>query len=270
MDNPLKEQHKDLMNPTLKRKRNRSYSLRVAALFILPAAFALLTAFLLYTSLEPPVGHYARMVMTLVGTESFAISESRNLLEHTPPPEPDIAPVEWVGIEDQLSLIQKDEEDSEEEEPEESIYIKRSEIDMPNPGDLYGRITISGTDVDSPVFWGDSERELNKGVGTYMGWLPGFGRTIILAGHRNTDFKDLGSVETGAIITVATHYETYTYEVIRTAVHHMDDTSSYDLLREDENIILYTCYPFDFIGAARERFFVYGEPLTGKPIARYS
>jgi len=54
------------------------------------------------------------------------------------------------------------------------------------------------------------------------------------------------------------------------AVHHMHDTSSYDLLRDEENLILYTCYPFDRVGAAVERLFVYGEPLTGMPVARYS
>jgi sortase A len=50
----------------------------------------------------------------------------------------------------------------------------------------------------------------------------------------------------------------------------MRDSNAYDFMLEEENIILYTCYPFDFIGAATERLFIYGRPLTGMPVARYS
>jgi sortase A len=80
----------------------------------------------------------------------------------------------------------------------------------------------------------------------------------------------LGSAEVGAVITVRTHYETYTYEVTDIAVFHMNDSDAYDFLLEEENIIVYTCYPFNFIGAARERFFVYGRLITGTPVDRFS
>ncbi|MDR0293605.1 MAG: class D sortase [Oscillospiraceae bacterium] len=149
--------------------------------------------------------------------------------------------------------------------------IPESGIVMPDCGDLYGRLTISGTEIDAPVYWNDSSRELNAGVGTYTGgWLPGFGRTILLAGHRDTYLKDLRSAETGAVITVETHYGVYTYEVSGTAVYHMSDSSAYDFSREDENIIIYTCYPFDYIGAAKQRYFVYGIPLSGAAVDKYS
>jgi sortase A len=142
---------------------------------------------------------------------------------------------------------------------------------MPDYGDRYGRLTISGTEIDASVFWNDSETELNKGIGTYAGgWLPGFGRTVLMAGHRNTSLKDLGSAEVGSVITLETHYGTYTYEVTDIAVKHMSDSSAYDFSKDQENIIIYTCYPFDYIGAAKERYFVYGSPLSGTQVDRYS
>ena len=203
--------------------------------------------------------------MLFVGDEVYdAQYEMTDLLSQAHQKQ-DTDPVVWAPVDDHSSPDDSSGADNE------STFIKASDIVIPQPGDLYANITISGTSVDSPVFWGDSERELNKGVGTYMGgWLPGWGRTVMMAGHRSGEFADLRSVEVGAIITIKTHYETYTYEVVSTAVFHMNDKSSYDFLREDENIILYTCYPFDRIGAATERFFVYGEPLTGIPVARYS
>ena len=260
------EQQKDSdsRTPTRGRKQNKRFLRRVVALFFVPIVFSFITAFSLYSAFEPVVGSYIRLAMLAVGPAGMTDHELRDLFAEAPEPEPDREPVEWVAVEDHSNP-------PEPEDPEIPKFINASNIVLPRLGELYANITISGTTVDAPVYWGDSEIELNKGVGTYAGgWLPGFGRTIIMAGHRNTDFYDFRSVEVGAIITIVTHYETYTYEVVRIAVHHMYDTSSYDLSRDDENLILYTCYPFDFIGAARERLFVYGMPLTGLPVARYS
>jgi sortase A len=261
---PGQEQQKDSQTPSHGIKRKIRFTRRAAALIFVPVVFIFITAFSLYSAFEPIVGPYVRLAMLAVGPQGMADRELRDLFAEAPAPEPDREPVEWVAVEDHSNP-------PEPEDPEIPEFINASDIILPRLGELYAHITISGTTVDAPVFWGDSEIELNKGVGTYAGgWLPGFGRTIIMAGHRNSDFYDFRSVEVGAIITIVTHYETYTYEVVRMAVHHMHDTSSYDLLRDDENLILYTCYPFDFIGAARERLFVYGMPLTGLPVARYS
>jgi sortase A len=235
-------------------RRKRRRALELSALFAVPVLFVTLTFLLLYITLVPVVGPYAGMAMLFISSERPAAQpETRDLLSQAEPSPDDI----------NINGGQTP--------PEMPSVIKRSEIIVPQPGDLYANITISGTKIDAPVYWGDSERELTKGVGTSRGgWLPGFGRTIMLAGHRDTDFRDLGSAEIGAIITVRTHYETYTYEITDIAVFHMNDRDSYDFTRWDENIILYTCYPFNFIGAARERYFVYGTLLSGTPVDRFS
>jgi len=236
-----------------------------SALFLMPVVFTVITFALFYFIFGSIFSVYAGAVMLFVGDEVYDAQYEVNDLLSKSGPVQDTEPIDWVPLEDHSNP-----EDFINPE-DEQVFIRASDIIMPQPGDLYANITISGTKVDSPVFWGDSERELNNGVGTYMGgWLPGWGRTVMMAGHRNTDFADFRNVEIGAIITVRTHYETYTYEVVDIAVFHMNDTKSYDFLREEENIILYTCYPFDRIGAAVERLFIYGEPLTGTPVARYS
>lgn len=142
-----------------------------------------------------------------------------------------------------------------------------SSITYPAEGDRYGRISIEGTAVYAPLYYGDNNTVLNQGVGTYKDdagvGIPGEGKTILLAGHNNTFFNDLQSVEVGDVITLETHYATYTYTVEEMKVLRYDDTSAYDFTRTDENLILYTCYPFDALGFTPDRYFVYASYTSG-------
>lgn len=81
-----------------------------------------------------------------------------------------------------------------------------SSVTYPSEGDRYATITISGTNVDAPVYYGDTNKILNAGVGTYKDdsrvGIPGEGKTILLAGHNNTFFNDLQHAEAGATVTI--------------------------------------------------------------------
>ena len=93
--------------------------------------------------------------------------------------------------------------------------------------------------------------------------IPGEGKTILLAGHNNTFFNDLQHAEAGATVTITTHYGVYTYEVTGTEILDYQDETAYDFTRTDENLILYTCYPFDALGFTPNRFFVYAKYVSG-------
>ncbi|MCL2083889.1 MAG: class D sortase [Oscillospiraceae bacterium] len=237
------------------RRTTRGSAGGLVTLLAFPVVFVLLTFVLLYAAFAPLLGPYMGAAALLIG-DGVQSSEpvSRDLFTSPAPP-----------------VTGADEEVLSPGEDSAAPMIPRSSIEMPDYGDLYGRLTITGTDIDAPVYYDDSARELNKGVGTYAGgWLPGFGRTVMLAGHRNEILGGLGSAEIGAVITVETHYGVYTYEITAIEVKHMKDTTAYDFTREEENIIIYTCYPFDYIGAAKQRCFVYGTPLSGIPVDRNS
>lgn len=152
--------------------------------------------------------------------------------------------------------------------------IPFSSITYPIVGDRYAAITVSGTNVDAPVYYGDTNKILNQGVGTYMessgAGLPGEGKTILLAGHNNTFFNDLQHAEVGATVTITTHYGVYTYEVTETKILDYQDASAYDFTRTDENLILYTCYPFDALGFTTDRFFVYAQYVSGPVLDKNS
>lgn len=142
--------------------------------------------------------------------------------------------------------------------------IPASSISFPKYGDQYARVCIEGTKVDTPVFFGDSKELLKKGAAQYIGSkLPGFGGTIIIGAHKTTHFKDLESVKIGDSVTIVTSYGVYKYTVNDLKVVDPKDTTAYDLGADHENLILYTCYPFNMMGFSKKRYFVYAEYTSG-------
>ncbi|MDD4851202.1 MAG: sortase, partial [Gemmiger sp.] len=89
-------------------------------------------------------------------------------------------------------------------QPAQPESIPKSSITYPANGDRYGEISVEGTNVSAPLYYGDSNSILNKGVGTYKdnsgAGIPGEGKTILLAGHNNTFFNDLQHATVGGIV----------------------------------------------------------------------
>lgn len=138
---------------------------------------------------------------------------------------------------------------------------------QPQNDDYVGRLTIEGTAVDCEVYYGDSETQFSKGAGVSMGsCIPGAGGTIMIGAHTGTYFRDLESVAQGADITITTDYGEYHYTVARCAVVEETDTTAYDLDAEEENIILFTCYPFGILTRTTQRYLVYGDFVSGPSI----
>jgi sortase A len=136
--------------------------------------------------------------------------------------------------------------------------------DIPAEGERYGQIVCETAELDAPLYYGDGSNELLAGVGTYTGaYIPGAGRTILLAGHNKTFFQGLDRAEPGDIINITTSYGQYEYEITGSTVTTDTDSSAYDLKKQEENLILYTCYPIDSLGITDERYFVYAKYVSG-------
>ena len=73
----------------------------------------------------------------------------------------------------------------------------------------------------------------------------------------------------GSTIEISTNYGQYVYEITGTKITTAQDNTAYDLDSEEENLVLYTCYPFDQIGLTPERYFVYAKYLSGPKINIY-
>lgn len=141
--------------------------------------------------------------------------------------------------------------------------VGQGEVEIPAIGTWYGKVICDEIMLDVPLYYGDSEEILKKGVGQYTGsGFPGSGKTILIGGHDATFFEPLEKIEKDYIIKIVTNSGTFSYKVAETKVVNQDDSMAYDLEKEEEQLILYTCYPFGMsVGETNKRFFVYGEKV---------
>ncbi len=146
--------------------------------------------------------------------------------------------------------------------------VDASTFTFPSYGTHFGQISIDGTSIDAPLFFGDGKAQLKQGACVYNGsHIPGYGKPILISAHNNTWFHDLGSAKVGNYVTIQTNYGTYIYEITGTKIS--PDGSDYDLSGDEETLTLYTCYPFDTLGLTSQRFFVYATYVSGPRINIY-
>ena len=150
---------------------------------------------------------------------------------------------------------------------EDRATIPASEVTMPTAGTLYAHISCTKAGLDAPIYFDDSDAILKNGVGQYTGSsIPGFGLPILLAGHNTTYFLPLQNIEVGDIITITTSYGIYKYQITATKIVSKNLASAYNLAQKKEQLIMYTCYPFNMLGTLANRYFVYGDKLSGPVI----
>jgi len=126
----------------------------------------------------------------------------------------------------------------------------------PEDGENIGRLTIPTLKLELPIIQGTGEKELKEGVGHYtQSVLPGEEDNCVLSGHRETTFKQLGLLEIDDLLIVQTSAGTFTYKVSGTRIVDEDDKTV--IVPTDHAVLtLTTCYPFDFVGSAPDRYIV--------------
>ncbi|WP_066309662.1 class D sortase [Bacillus sp. FJAT-29814] len=136
---------------------------------------------------------------------------------------------------------------------------------MPSPGEMLGRLSISSLDLSYPVVQGTHDNELKQGIGHMAGSaLPGQGGHVLLSGHRDTVFRKLKDLKLGDEITFSTPYGDFIYEATETKIVEADD-ETVAVPTDYETLTLTTCYPFNFIGHAPQRFVIYTK-LKSNPL----
>lgn len=128
------------------------------------------------------------------------------------------------------------------------------------PG-LIGELIVPHLRIATAVVEGDDARALRRGAGHVRGTaMPGGIGNVVLAGHRDTVFRRLGELQRGDRLRLTTARGVFDYRVSRTLRVRPADT--WVLSRSAAALTLITCYPFDWIGAAPERWIVQAEPLV--------
>ncbi|SDM26890.1 class D sortase [Sediminibacillus halophilus] len=143
--------------------------------------------------------------------------------------------------------------------------IRVSSAQLFRKGEKIGQLTIPKLDRIYPVFWGTDKGTLQQGIGMYdspsMVQPDQLGHTG-LAGHRDTMFVGLDDLQSGDRIYLDFQETTYEYQIRKTWITDANDRS---VLTEKQapTLTLTTCYPFDYIGPAPDRYVIQAE-LIGK------
>ncbi len=143
----------------------------------------------------------------------------------------------------------------------ESTTVPNIEIPV-REGDPLGRIEISRVGLKAMVQEGIDEKTLRHAVGHIPGTsLPGQRGNVAMAGHRDTFFRELRNVRQDDEIILTTLNGSHSYRVKSTRVVEPEATEV--LNAADEDILtLVTCYPFNFIGSAPQRFIVRAHKIS--------
>lgn len=131
----------------------------------------------------------------------------------------------------------------------------------PEYGTQYATIEIPKIDVNLPVYYGDTLEILKNGVGHSSGsYFPGEGGSIIYMGHNSKKvFRRFSELEIGDKIKVTTNYGEFNYKIYDMQLVKETETDKLPIQKEKEILMVYTCYPFNNIGYATQRYVVYAE-----------
>jgi sortase A len=123
-------------------------------------------------------------------------------------------------------------------------------------GGVIGEIQVPRLNLKAIVVQGDSHTILRHAVGHIPDTsMPGQYGNVAIAGHRDTFFRPLRNIRLGDTIHLRTPDRDFSYQVEATAVV---PASAVEVLsaKDGRTLTLITCFPFDYIGAAPNRFVV--------------
>lgn len=125
-----------------------------------------------------------------------------------------------------------------------------------------GRIEIPRLGVKAIIRKGADEKTLSRAVGLVPGAaFPGESGNVVLAAHRDTFFRPLRKIRVDDRIRLHVPPEHYEYRVESVRVVTPEETSVLQS-KGIEELTLVTCYPFNFIGPAPDRFIVSAKRIT--------
>ncbi|MGI2327848.1 class D sortase [Planococcus sp. YIM B11945] len=150
-------------------------------------------------------------------------------------------------------------EETENQNANEILYPIR-----PVVGENIGNLTIPALNQKLPIVHGTDEDELSSGIGHFAGSvLPGEKDNSVLAGHRDTVFRELGQLKITDQLIVETSAGTFTYEIREIKIVPKEDKS---IITPTASAVLTvtTCYPFSFVGSAPDRYILIADLVSSE------
>ena len=124
------------------------------------------------------------------------------------------------------------------------------------PDGLVGVLEIPRLNLSEVVAFGDDDNTLKVAVGhlpdTPLPWATG---NSVIAAHRDTHFRPLRDIRHGDLVRLKTRKGILEYVVKDTIIVNPADVWVM-APSDDRRLTLVTCYPFNYIGPAPQRFIV--------------
>lgn len=134
-------------------------------------------------------------------------------------------------------------------------------------GEPIGTLEITRVGLSGVVVEGDSDAVLDRAIGhlpdTPLPWKDG---NSALAAHRDTIFRPLKGVRLGDVLRLKTPHGDYDYRVTETLIVKPTDVWVLDPTPV-ATLTLISCWPFEYIGHAPERFIVRAERIPTVTVA---
>ncbi len=133
-------------------------------------------------------------------------------------------------------------------------------------GEVIGEIYFPSLNKRVAILEGTQRPQLKRGAGHYTGsTVLGTSGNSVLAGHRDTVFRSLGSLKEHDLIEVETVDGKFVYEVTGSTI--VDGEERGAIKESDTPILtLITCYPFSYVGSAPERYLLSASLIRREPL----
>lgn len=128
---------------------------------------------------------------------------------------------------------------------------------QPQAGDPCAWLTIEKAGIDSIVLLGDTKSNLARAPVMHSGT----GCLTLLSAHRDKHFRKLGRLQAGDTIELESTAGTcQSYRVAASEVVSPDEAEKLIAAQTNsERMLLMTCYPFEFIGPAPQRYLLWAD-----------
>jgi len=122
-------------------------------------------------------------------------------------------------------------------------------------------LTIDELGIEVPVYNGTEDRVLDRGAGRIKGMArPDEEGNLGIAAHRDSFFRGLKNIRTGAEVLLQSPGALEKYRVTDVRIVEKDDISVL-APTNDKRLTLVTCYPFYYEGSAPKRYIVTAEAV---------
>jgi sortase A len=156
------------------------------------------------------------------------------------------------------------------EAPSARSIVRPPELRQPilEKNGLVGRLRVPRLHLSGMVREGTGEDTLGLSLGHIPSTaFPGQKGNVAVAGHRDTLFRGLGGIHQNDMILFETLGAKYVYQVEATQIVKPEDVS---VLKAGEHpeLTLITCYPFNYVGSAPDRFIVKARQVSQDVVDR--